>query len=236
VAGAGLTGPDRDPAALAAVAAVDAWVARFAAALTGPGPSRAAIVAEVEDGLRSAVAAKVAGGLVPSAAAGLAIAEFGEPGQVAAGFGPELAAASARRVGLGLLLTGPLVGSTWLALLALDVAGSGRPLQLGIAPALLALVLAVAVPAAVVSVGLTGRLARWLPAGPRLAPATATVAASACVLADAGLLAGLLAWSLRPGPAPALAPAALACAASLTRLTLAGLAARRCLSARTALR
>jgi hypothetical protein len=37
---------------------------------------------------------------------------------VAAGFGPELAAAIGRRVGLGLLAIGPLVGTTWLLLAA----------------------------------------------------------------------------------------------------------------------
>ena len=37
---------------------------------------------------------------------------------MAAGFGPELAAATGHRAGLGLLSTGPMVGSCWLLLAA----------------------------------------------------------------------------------------------------------------------
>jgi hypothetical protein len=40
------------------------------------------------------------------------------PQTVAAGFGPELAAVTAGRVGLGLFSTGPLVGTSWLLVAA----------------------------------------------------------------------------------------------------------------------
>jgi hypothetical protein len=88
-------------------------------------------------------------------------------------------------------------------------------------------ILAVAVPAAVVSVLATGRLSRWLPIGPAIAPTAAGLAAVLCVAGDLLLVAwattlGGLAWPL----------AVLAATASATRLTLAGRAARRCVAAR----
>jgi hypothetical protein len=86
----------------------------LAAGLAGPRPVRAAIVAEVADGLTETTAAHQRSGLAPAAAAGAAVAEFGGARLIAAGFGPELAAETGRRIGLGLLATGPLVGSAWL--------------------------------------------------------------------------------------------------------------------------
>jgi hypothetical protein len=60
-------------------------------------------------------------------------------------------------------------------------------------------VLAVAIPAAALSVALSGRLSRWLPAGPRSAATTAATAASACVAGDLVLLAALLASTVAAG-------------------------------------
>jgi hypothetical protein len=85
---------------------------------------------------------------------------------------------------MGLLATGPLVGSVWLAMAAASGAGVGRaPPGLALVPALFAVVLAMAVPAALVSVLASGRLSRWLPAGPRLAPTVAGRAARRCLAA-----------------------------------------------------
>ena len=98
-------------------------------------------------------------------------------------------------------------------------------------PVLFAAVLAVAVPAAVVSVLASGRLARWLPANPRLAPTAAGLAAACCVAGDLFLLAGLLAWTATLGEL-AWPLAATAATASAMRLTLAGRAVRRCVAAR----
>ncbi|MDF2740063.1 MAG: hypothetical protein K0S88_1430, partial [Actinomycetia bacterium] len=98
-------------------------------------------------------------------------------------------------------------------------------------PALFAAVLAVAVPAAVVSVLAAGRLSRWLPAGPWLAPTAAGLAAALCVAGDLLLLSGLLAWAVTAGGL-AWPLAVMAATASATRLGLAGRGARRCLAAR----
>jgi hypothetical protein len=55
-----------------------------------------------------------------------AIAEFGDPRMVAAGFGPELAAAQARRVALGLVATGPLVGTAWIVAVTVNALAPWR--------------------------------------------------------------------------------------------------------------
>jgi hypothetical protein len=224
----GLILPPLDPAARRAL---DGYLAELAGALAGPRSARAAIVAEVADGLVEAAAAHRRRGATPAAAAGAALAEFGDARLLAAGFGAELAAATGRRVGLGLLATGPLVGSVWLGMAAASGAAAGPPPGLAVVPALFAAVLAVAVPAAVVSVLAAGRLSRWLPAGPWLAPTAAGLAAALCVAGDLLLLSGLLAWAVTAGGL-AWPLAVMAATASATRLGLAGRGARRCLAAR----
>ena len=233
MADAGLTGPDQDSAAHRVIGA---YLAELADRLGGPPAARAAIVAELEDGLWAATATHQAGGSPPEAAARAAVAEFGDPTAVAAGFGPELAAATGRRVGLGLLTTGPLVGTGWLLVVAASWTRAGRepPPALGVIAALVGLVLAVAIPAAVLSVAVSGRLSSWLPAGPRVAATAAAAAASACVAGDLVLLAGLVASTVFAGGV-AWPAGLLAAGASCARLNLAGRAARRCLAARASL-
>jgi len=193
-------------------------------------------VAELEDGLWTATLAHQARGLAPEEAARAAVAEFGDPRTVAAGFGPELAAATGHRAGLGLLSTGPLVGSCWLLLAAATWRWTGQepPAALWLFAALVGLTLVVAVPAAVLSVAVSGRLSRWLPTGPQLGATAAAVAAIACVAGDLVLLGSLLAEIVFAGGL-AWPAALLAAGASSTRLSLAGRAARRCLAARATL-
>jgi hypothetical protein len=194
-------------------------------------------VAELEDGLWTATIAHHASGRPPEEAATAAVAEFGDPRAVGAGFGPELAVATGRRVGLGLLTTGPLVGSCWLLLTAVTWRWTGQepPAALGLVATLVGLVLVVAIPAAVLSVAVSRRWSRWLPAGPQVGATAAAVAAGACVAGDLVLLGGLLACTVLAGGV-AWPAALLAAAASSTRLSLAGRAARCCLAARATLR
>ena len=215
---------------------IDAYLAELSGRLAGDAAARAAIVAELEDGLWAATIAKHTPRMSSGEAARAAVAEFGAPHTVAAGFGPELAAATGRRVGLGLLATGPLVGSSWLLVAAATWrwAGQRPPAALGLVAGLVGLVLVVAVPAAVVSVAVSGRLSRWLPAGPQVAATAAATAASACVAGDLVLLTGMLAALVLAGGVAW--PAGLVAAgASGVRLSLAGQAARRCLAARATL-
>jgi hypothetical protein len=230
MAGAGLTPASLDPAARPVL---DGYLAELASALVGPKPARAGILAEVADGLAEATATHQTRGLPPAAAAGAAVAEFGDARLVAAGFGSELGAETGRRVGLGLLATGPLVGLTWLGTVLASAAAvrSQPPAGLAVVPVVFGAVLAVAVPAAVVSVLVTGRLSRWLPIGPRVAPSAAGLAAALCVAGDLLLLSGLLAWAVTLGGL-AWPLAVTAAAASTTRLTLSGRAVRCCVAAR----
>ena len=100
---------------------------------------------------------------------------------------------------------------------------------------LFAAALLLAVWTAVFTLAATGRLTRWLPRRPRIAPGTAALAGLGAAAADLALLT-LLASQLAAAPgALAPAPAATAALASLARLTLAGRAVRRCLAARAAL-
>jgi hypothetical protein len=229
-----LTDPSLDPAARRVIGT---YLAELADRLGGPPAMRAAILAELEDGLWAATAAHQAQPMSPEAAALAAVAEFGHPGTVAAGFGPELAAATGRRVGLGLLTSGPLVGSSWLLVAAATWTGREPPAALGLVAGLVGLVLAVAVPAALLAVAVSGRLSRWLPAGPQVAATAATAAAtaaSACVAGDLVLLTGMLAATVLAGGL-AWPAGLLAAGASGMRLSLAGRAARRCLAARATL-
>ena len=228
-----LTDPSLDPAARRVIGA---YLAELADHLGRPAAVRAAILAELEDGLWTATAAHQAQPMSPEEAARAAVAEFGHPPTVAAGFGPELAAATGRRVGLGLLATGPLVGSSWLLVAAATWRWSGRepPAALGLVAAMVGLVLVVAVPAAMVAVAVSGRLSRWLPAGPQVAATAAATAASACVAGDLVLLTGMLTATVLAGGV-AWPAGLLAAGASGLRLSVAGRAARRCLAARATL-
>lgn len=170
--------------------------------------------------------------------------EFGDPLQVGDAFGPELAARSSRRIAFALVTTGPLVGALWAVAAIASHVGvrhappwhwvNAPPDSVLVFP-LVAVAVAVTVWAALVAVAATGRLTRWLPARPRLAPTAAAVAGFSAMAADAISFA-LLASQLAAAPGTiAPVPIAVAATASLIRLILARRAARRCLTARAAL-
>jgi hypothetical protein len=228
-----LTGPEQEAAARRIIGT---YLAELVDQLGGPAGARAAILTELEDGLWTATAAHQTQPMSPEEAARAAVAKFGHARTVAAGFGPELAAATGRRVGLALLSTGPLVGSSWLLVAAATWTWAGRkpPAALGLVAGLVGLVLVVAVPAAMVAVAVSGRLSRWLPVGPQVAATAAATAASACVAGDLVLLTGMLTATVLAGGL-AWPAGLLAAGASGVRLSLAGRAARRCLAARATL-
>jgi hypothetical protein len=85
---------------------IDDYLAQLAGRLP------AAIVAELADGLHETYLTYRHAGLPDEQAAGHAVAEFGDPNTVIAGF---LAANPARRTARILLLTGPVVGAAWAA-------------------------------------------------------------------------------------------------------------------------
>ena len=208
--------------------------------LTGPPAARAAVIDELRDGLLEAVETHQARGCSHAEATAAAIAEFGDPHTVAAAWGPELGAVQARRVALGLLVTGPLVGLAWIAAVVVNALPPWHHQLIGpwLALPLVGLALAVAGPALGLAVAATGRLGRRLSRvvhRASLPPTAAAVAALAAVVADLTLL-GIITGHALTGPGSSVwAPVIVAASASLTRVTLAGRAARRCLATRAAL-
>ncbi len=223
---------------------IDAYLRDVATALPGQARARDDIVAELRSGLLDALDGHRRAGLPPESAAQAATAEFGDPRQVADAFRPELTVRHARHVAVTLMATGPLIGLLWAsAALASHVAirhappweWTGAPPG---SPAAFPLALAafcVAVGAALFTLAATGPLARWLPDRPRLAATTAAISGFSASAADVAIFA-LLVSKLASAPgAIAPVPVTVAAVASLTRLTLARRAARRCLAARASL-
>jgi hypothetical protein len=234
MAGPGVTGfPDGwDPGAVAVL--VD-YRTRLAAGLAGPRRARLAVLAEIGDGLIEAVDRHLAEGLAAVPAARAAVAEFGDPAWLARLIVAERAGLAAHRVGLGLVLTGPVVGSGWLVAYALG-SGSGPAAQIHALVSqfpVLAVTLGVGVPAAVVAAAAgAGPWMRRLTLAPKRAVGLAVLAACAAVAGDATLLTGVAVGS---GPAVGRSwPLAVAAGVSLVRLSVAGTAAYRCLRLRAA--
>jgi hypothetical protein len=224
--------------------AVGDYLRALAASLPGPPRARGDVLAELHTGLLDAIDTHRSAGLTADAASKAAIAEFGDPRQVADAFRPHLAMIQARRVALALVATGPPIGLLWItAALASHIAiRHGPPWQWPGAPPLspaffpvIGAALMITVWSALATVAATGRLARWLPASPRLAAATAATAGLGAAAADLTIFA-LLASKLTsaPGTLDPL-PIVIAAAASLTRLVMARRAARNCLAIRATL-
>lgn len=223
---------------------VEPYLAEIAARLPGPASTRSCIVAELRSGLLDAMDVYRSTGLAPAEAAEAAIREFGDPGQIANEFLPEIAASQARRVAAVLLVTGPLTGLLWLATAAVSHPAvrvtlpwhwTTLPTAMGAGICLVAAAVAVTAGAGAVSIAVTGRLSRWIPAVPRHAPLTAAITGFGAIGAD-GLGLILLAAELAAVPGtPFLIPTAAAAVTSLARLIVAGHAAQRCLTLRSSL-
>jgi small-conductance mechanosensitive channel len=223
---------------------IDVYLRQVAASMPGPAHARRDILTELRSGLLDAAEAHRSAGLPAGAAAEAAITEFGDPCQVADAFRPHLAMRQARQVALTLVVTGPLVGLLWtVAALASHITirhappwhwPGAPPLSIGVFPVVVA-ALVITVWSALATVAATGKLARWLPISPRTAAATAASTSFGATAADLAILALLASQLTRaPGTLDPL-PVAAAAAASLTRLTLARRAARKCLAIRATL-
>jgi hypothetical protein len=220
---------------------VEAYLRAVATGMPGPRQARNDILAELRSGLIDAVDARRSAGLSAQAATEAAIAEFGDPRQVAAAFRPHLVMIQARRTAIALAASGPLVGLLWAAAavashIAIRHAPPWEwpgvpPLSPAVFPAVGAAILAVAL-SSLTTIAATGKLTRWLPASPRIAAATAATAGLSAAAADLAVFA-LLASQLTTAPGTlAPLPVTVAAAASLTRLTLARRAASKCLAIR----
>ncbi len=182
------SGAAKLPAAAGAV--VERYLATLATALPVPRRTRSQILAELDDGLRCAIEDHLHGGEAPLQAAEAAVRELGDPQLLAREYAAELAPATARRIGLCLVLSGPAVGLTWVLTCGVHVAGwTGKIGAVMMAAPFMPFLLAVAVPSAVVASAARGRLARFVGVSRDMATNAATVAVTACVLADIALVA-----------------------------------------------
>lgn len=210
---------------------VDGFLAALADRLPGPAKLRAAILAELEDGLLQAVEDNQAAGAETDEAVQLALARFGDASTLARSFWPELATARARRVVVALFATAPIVAALWLAAArSRGIARTGGLFDSSSVHSVAALLIVASVCAGVGTIAATGHGSRWLHPPPGAPLLGAAAMAAVTVLADLGLLS-MLSWRLAgfPGTAHRLTLAA-AILASGTRLVLSSRAARSCLA------
>lgn len=170
---------------------------------------RTRIVDEVADGLECEIEAGIAAGKAPQVVTREALAGLGTPAMLAARFTAAIAPGLAWRTGMGLVLSGPLVGLAWVT-----ASGRGQGWQDRISSVFsavpgLPILLAATVACAGVAV-LAGRRGRW-------ASSAALLATLGCMTVDAVLLGAAVhrftpaAWAL---PAVTLSVVRLAGAAS----------------------
>lgn len=158
---------------------------------------RKRIVAEVADGLQSAVEAHRAAGMAPSEIERVVVEEFGDPEELADEFAHALAPGIARRVGLALVISGPVVGLAWVAVVGRGFDWASRISSVLASMPYVAVLLAVTVPAAIVAV-LSGSTSLRRNMSSRVATLAARFAAFGCVLADV-LLVTSVAGGLQSG-------------------------------------
>lgn len=218
-----LTVPDVDPAA---AEVIGGYLAVLAHGLPAGLRYRARVLAEVADGLACAVLDQDDAHAAPAVAASRAAAGFGDPRELARAFARQRCPLVASRVGLGLVSTGPVVGSAWVAAYATGEVGFLTRVAglLSMSP-LLVWILAVTVPAAVIAATGVGWAARVLRVPAQAVTAAALVAAIGCLAADTGLLlTALLGPRLRDAGSVLIV---VAVAASVVRLIAAGWAGCR---------
>jgi MFS family permease len=192
--------------------ALATYLSDVAAQLRGPQHRRAAILAELRDGLDQATEDNITAGSTPDQATAAAITQFGTPQAVAQAFGGELATAYARRTIALFIITGPLVGIWWLLLLQPSPWRTGLIALLAAIPVLPLLIIAIATAGGTLAT--TGRLMRWLPeTGPHRALAASTAIAILCIIADLTMITIVMVSGAPIGPL-----AVIASAASLTRI------------------
>jgi hypothetical protein len=194
--------------------------------------ARIQILTEIADGLACATEQHTGRGESPQAAAHAAITEFGDPRAMAAAFTRQLGPATAHRIGVGLVVTGPLVGLIWVS----ANATAGLDWQSQIVSVLSSmplypLILAITVPASMIAITGSGWAARHLAVPPRVVTGAAMVAAIGCVAGDLSLLSAAVVGHL---PVPAAPVNLIAAAVSVVRLSAAGWAGRRIAQLRTA--
>lgn len=227
---------DQDVAAV-----VDSYMATLDAYLTAGGAARRAILEELHDGLLESVQDHLDGGRTPAEAARAAVAEFGEPLEVALAFAPEVAALHARRIAFMLLRSGPLIGLLWAVALLKSPAADPLLRRHELIGAwqvfpLIGIIIVTIVTLALSTVALTGRFSRHLDDRSAIAPTLAASAGIAVVAGDLMMLSAVAVQMILDSTSLALVPVIVASTASLTRLMLSGRASGRVLKMRATVR
>jgi len=219
--------PDLDPA--------ERYLDELARALPGSRRLKAPILDEVSDGLAECVAEHRSQGEDAETAARSAVAEFGDAADLARALAREMAGTFAHRLGLALILTGPVIGLGWLTAFAIhsgdDPLDQLRPV-LAWLPGYHLLMVGVVGTAVLATAAGGGPASRIVSVSPCRAAAAAMAAAVGCVVLDATLLTHLVTLTV-DNHFPfdlALIPAAL----SAVRLVLVATAAYRCSAIRSA--
>jgi hypothetical protein len=177
--------------------ALAAYLSDLDSRLRGPHRRRAAILAELRDGLEQATEDHIAAGLPPDRATLAAIAQFGTSRSVADAFGGELATAYARRTIACFIATGPLVGIWWLLLLHPSPWRAGLIALVAAIPVIP--LVAIAITTAGATLTTTGRLIRWLPeTSPHRALTATTAIAALCLIGDLAMIT-IFVLSAMPG-------------------------------------
>lgn len=210
---------------------ISGYLRALAAALPGSRGTRDAVLTEIADGLIEQITNTP--GTDPAMIARAAIHTFGAPGTLAAQFARELTGKTAHRTGFALISSGPLIGALWLlALTSSQPAAVTLPERIAglfTALPLVPVLLLIVIPAALVAVAGAGVASRILPVNTGTAGLAGLVAGTGCFIAD-GTLIGHAAMT-----AAAWSPLLLAAVMiSTARLSLAGVAARRCALLRAA--
>jgi hypothetical protein len=209
------------------------YLAALASHLPAGRRTRADILTEIADGLACDIEVRTARGEPAQAAATAAVAEIGDPRTLAMAFAGQLGPVAARRLGVGLVVTGPLVGLIWVT--AYTVGGSDWPSRIvGVLSAvpLYLPIMAVTVPAATIAANGFGRYGQRRVLPPRVVTGAALVAAIGCVAGDLSLLTTAAVNHPTGLHTPTIF--ALAAAASGVRLSAATWAAHRILRLRAA--
>ncbi len=182
---------------------------------------RAAILAEIADGLADSVEYHRGRGLTIEDARRAAIAEFGEISDLVREFAPEIAARRVRRYGFGLVATGPLIGVAWGAA---ALAGSFAVVPLWLTVAGIAALVGIALVVAPINAYITaamGSAGRWIHLPCHAAARRLLVSAVGTMVIDVSLVTVLVVALLLAPAAVAVVPATAGAMCSLLRIGVA---------------
>lgn len=171
---------------------IDQYLEAVAARLPGPRIHRAAILAELHDGLLEATEANRQAGHEHAEAVQLALVEFGNPTTLAASFRPELMVARGRQTALALFASTALVVALWLAAArSRDSNGATGLFDSPVDHLAAADLIGVIIASGLCTLLTTGRVTRRLAPPPQVPLRTAVAMGLATILADLAAVAVL---------------------------------------------